>query len=814
MKKEPLYILTYDHGGYVLWNKEVKPRLEKLEQWLEQFPKLKIGLDYESFAFDEYARIDPQINKTIARLLKKYPDRFGLGATTYGQPLSMFISEESNVRQLTYSVRANEQHFGVKPSVYCISEFALHGQIPQLIAGVGYEAAILRSHVMGYGYTKTFDCAWGNWMGKDGTEMPAVPTYHKQGRGFNCTTLDNWILSRWPRNAGYELEDFQGRFAKYTPLLCSRYDDLTQDIEEICRYTQTKDDCEYVLLEDLPDLYGEATEPLNMTDNDFHTQMPWGYCGNEIFNGCRQGEVNALQGEKLNAFSVLLGGESMQRESEEAWKYILSAQHHDVTICGLLDLARRFIPSSLAYSDCTIKRSLQELSKHFAHEDSDSVLLVNPHAFPIDTWVRVPVEKACAVASAQSETADEHDGNYLHVRAVLPPLTAQSFALTDAENETACAFIYNENSGELLTDLYRLQLNENGIVGLWDRKTDRLLFGDPDGALLSAVVDGEDRNSNGTWSVTVHPHCAVCVQNGYIGAVRFVFEMRFYEGQRRIDCKTTFEIHGNKVGRDGITQGRPASLTVDGHHHEDKLCFVAACNLSRDRKMLRDVPFGIAEWDGQLRKTEGYWYPDDYILVDTPVSHEESFNATTYMSGTYWVALRDAQQGMAVFNKGCMGSAIHGNELRIPLLYANLYLCGTKMLDGIFEDAFALYPFDSQATEADVHKQAMLYNYEPVAHLVKKGKGTRTAFTAADIEQCDNGIILTAMYPENGHILMRFCNYSDEKQVLSLRPAVGTVTAETDLLGNIKSETDARNITFGPWQIRTLRIETECSASV
>ena len=365
------------------------------------------------------------------------------------------------------------------------------------------------------------------------------------------------------------MEDFQGRFAKYTPLLCSRYDDLTQDIEEICRYTQTKDDCEYVLLEDLPDLYGEATEPLNMTDNDFHTQMPWGYCGNEIFNGCRQGEVNALQGEKLNAFSVLLGGESMQRESEEAWKYILAAQHHDVTICGLLDLARRFIPSSLAYSDCTIKRSLQELSKHFAHEDSDSVLLVNPHAFPIDTWVRVPVENVCAVASVQSETADEHDGNYLHVRAVLPPLTAQSFALTDAETETACAFTYNENSGELLTDLYRLQLNENGIVGLWDRKTDRLLFGNPDGALLSAVVDGEDRNSNGTWSVTVHPHCAVCVQNGYIGAVRFVFEMRFYEGQRRIDCKTTFEIHGNKVGRDGITQGRPASLTVDGHHHED-----------------------------------------------------------------------------------------------------------------------------------------------------------------------------------------------------------------------------------------------------
>ena len=44
--KDKMYILTYEHGGYVLWEKEVKPRLKKIDEWLQKYPKLRIGLDY------------------------------------------------------------------------------------------------------------------------------------------------------------------------------------------------------------------------------------------------------------------------------------------------------------------------------------------------------------------------------------------------------------------------------------------------------------------------------------------------------------------------------------------------------------------------------------------------------------------------------------------------------------------------------------------------------------------------------------------------------------------------------------------------
>ena len=404
MQNKPLYILSYDHGGFVLWGNDVKPRLKELVEWMEKYPKLKVGLDYESFTFDEYSKVDPEIIELITYLLEKYPGRVGLGATTYGQPLSLFVSEESNVRQLTYAIKTNLKFFGQTPNVYAISEFALNNQTPQLAKLCGYEAAILRSHVMGYGYTKTFDLPWGRWIGKDFTEIPAVPTYNEQGRGYNCTTLDNWILSRWPREGCYWcLEDFEKKFKHISPLLASRYDDLTQDVKDITEYIETKDDYQYVLLEDLPELYGEAKEEMRTNDNDFHVQMPWGYCGNEIFNGCRASEIAAVQAEKLNALAVLLGGVSLQNDVEQAWKYALVAQHHDVTICGLLDLARRFIPDSLKLSDKVIEQSSKTFFERFADKENESLLVVNAHSFDIDEWIDIEVSENVVVYDSDKE---------------------------------------------------------------------------------------------------------------------------------------------------------------------------------------------------------------------------------------------------------------------------------------------------------------------------------------------------------------------------------------------------------------------------
>lgn len=774
-----LYILTYEHGGYVLWGDVVKPRLKKIFEWMEKYPKLKIGLDYESFTFDEFSRCDPEIVDMISELLKKYPDRVGLGATTYGQPLSLTISEESNARQLTYAVKTNKEFFGITPNVYAISEFALNNQTPQLIKNCGYDAAILRSHVMGYGYPRTFDSAWGRWIGKDGTEIPAVPTYDKQGRGFNCTTVDNWILSRWPKDTKISLDDFEEMFEKYSPLLASRYDDLCQDVEEGIAYAETKDNVEYLLLEDIPELYGEAKDELATTDNDFHVQMPWGYCGNEIFNGVRKSEVACVQAEILNAFAVMLGGAEQREKLDEAWKYALVAQHHDVTICGLLDLARRFIPSSLSASDYVKAESLKVIAEKLASHDNESVLAVNTNSFAIDEWV-------------------DFDGKKLRIK--LAPLTAAVIE----KSEEKYAFSWDGEQEILSTPFYKIKLTDCGIAYI--DTADGRIVDNGDEKLFSAYIDDKLCFSDGKWTVSTDVCSAVAVYEGKIGSVPFKFEMNLNGNNPRIDCRTEFEVRGEHIGKLGEKMGLKKSLTVEGHMHESKLCLNLNLCLDENRRMVRDLPYSISDWSGDIRVTEDYWYKEDLILIDKTVSPEESFRNSTQFNGIYWLAMRDDKKGLAVMNRGCMGAAVNGNRLSVPLVYANSYMCGTKMLDGIYDDEFSLMPFDASLSDSQLHKKALAYAYQPAVIRIEKGNGTLPSFTAAKLEANGGEVILTTVYPENGELLARFCNYSDSDAVADFSSAVGTVCAETDLLGNEKAPITDGKLSFRPWEIKTVRI--------
>ena len=811
MSDKKLYVLTYDHGGYVLWNDEVERTIKEDLELLEKYPKFKTGLDYESFTFDEYSKTRPHIMDLIKESLEKYKGRFSIGATTYGQPLSLFVSEESNARQLLYAVRTNLKHFGQTPPVYVISEFALNNQIPQLARLCGYDAAILRSHVMGYGYPRTFDSAWGNWIGKDGTSIPAVPTYDEQGRGYNCTTFDNWIISRWPEDTDDSLADFKKMFEKYEPLLASRYDDLTQLKPYIPKDIQEHDDYECILLEEIMDLYGEAKDEYRTTDNDFHTQMPWGYCGNEIFNGCRESEVEAVQAEKLNAFVVMLGGESQQETLEEAWKNALVAQHHDVTICGLLDLAHRFIPDSLKLSSEAKAQSKDALAKRFADKDGESLLVINGHSFKKREWVAVETDKElCAFDGDKALNCEKItvDGkNYLRVEVEVEPLTIKRISLRDGKSDSKSDYSWCEECGVLSTPLYNVKLTDKGIAYIEFKSTGKRIFDNGDGELFKGWINDADYCSDSKWTVTVSAHSALAVSEGEIGGIPYRFEMNFIGSEDRIDCKVRFDMNNERVGAKGITDGLSTSLSRNGHRHEDKIRFIMNTCLDNDRRMVRDLPYAISDWNGQVRRTEDYWYKKDKILIDVEVSPEESFNDSTYLSGVYWISLRDKNQGIAVMNRGCMGSVVQGNLVTIPLIYADEYICGKKMLTGSFENEFSLLPFDASLSDADLHRKAMAYEYLPTAYILPQGEGDMSSFAAADFKSEGGEVILTSIYPEDGAILARFCNYSDDNASAVFTANVGKVAAETDLLGNELKKVEDGKLEFHPWEVKTVRIE-------
>lgn len=74
----PMYMLTYDHGGLVLWGTDhFEKYLRSAIEWLDRYPGFKIGLDNEAYTYDFLLQLlRPKIN-----ILKG----------TTGQPLLMGI---------------------------------------------------------------------------------------------------------------------------------------------------------------------------------------------------------------------------------------------------------------------------------------------------------------------------------------------------------------------------------------------------------------------------------------------------------------------------------------------------------------------------------------------------------------------------------------------------------------------------------------------------------------------------------------------------------------------------------------------------
>ena len=73
--------------------------------------------------------------------------------------------------------------------------------------------------------------------------------------------------------------------------------------------------------------------------------------------------------------------------------------------------------------------------------------------------------------------------------------------------------------------------------------------------------------------------------------------------------------------------------------------------------------------------------------------------------------------------------------------------------------------------------------------------------------KADGEAILTALYPENGAILARLCNFSDKESGAVISTEYGKVTEQVDLLGNEMKQIENGKLNFGKWEIKTVKIE-------
>ncbi len=795
----PLYLLTYDHGGLVLWGREhFAEHLRSAVSWLDRYPSFKIGLDNEAYTYDKLAEDDPALLEELRRYLRDYSGRFGIGTCTYGQPLSVFINEESNIRQIGYALAADRDRLGCAPRVYLMSEHAMHSQMPQILNGFGFTGAIVRTHYMMYGYNPTFDASIGWWTGLDNSRIAAIPTYEGQGAQFGRTTVDNWILTRYPGdNAPQSPADFKREFSRIRPLLATRADDAGLRKEALVKEYEGKPGYRWILLEEIFPSFPSPEKELRTVPNDFVVRMPWGYCGNEIWTTSRRAEIAVLTAERLAAIERLAGGKDHHAELEQAWKNLLVAQHHDIQICGLLSDARTFLPKSIEASESVTEASLHFLSSQMSGNEPQ-VAVFNPVSWSRQDWLQVPVSLPRGwarhlevrhdgrVVPSAILSADLHsDGSLkdvdLAIQVDLPGLSVASYTLVPAGRTSAPGaggLQIDPDSLTITTCDYKIRLHpDGGLSSLADKRTGReLIQAGKRSAFFAACLDGNDVESKGTWVLRRAQGgapWAVACENGFVGGIPYTLRMTVHGDSPRIDCWVRFHFSGQRIGSLSTNVRDP----VSGFVHERKLRFKVFPAVANEETVgVRDLPFAVSE------------------------------TADQYVNGLYWTALTDGKTGIAFFNRGTMGAVREKDGgFSMPLAYAMYYVWGTRMLNGDFTYEFAIRPFSGSWHKANLHRQAIEYNYRPVGLYAKTGGG-EYGHTIRPLAITPSGPIVSAFYSAADDLYVRLYEPEGRTWQGSLGCPLGDVhLTEVDLAGR-EAGAVSGPLALGPWQIKTVRL--------
>lgn len=803
----PVYAASYDHLGYILWGVKTLERILKQEtEWLEKYPGFRIGWDHEAFTYDYMTENTPELFEKYKQALQRFKGRLGVGSCTYGQPLSAFINDESNIRQLTIALNTTEKLLDYAQSVYIISEHAFHAQLPQLLVGCGFKGAILRTHFMMYGHNPEFDVPVGWWKAPDGSRIPTVPTYVGQTEpplfrhkiSGVTTTLDNRILTdSISEMCGLTLADFRRKFGKkIRPLVASRAEDPRAQ-ESLIAYHDGDADYQWVILEDIFNMLPQPRTELDIQPNDIKPRMPWGYCGNWMWNRARDGEVRVLTAERLAAVSHALGKPSYEADLEIAWKNLLVAQHHDILICGLEDDFTLYSDKCLEKSDMVITSVMKDVASEIGSLNKKYIAF-NPLAWERTETVSTPDGDCTVTVPAlgyRSFNIDAGCGECTENPFVWQAEGVEDFALSHPEQLTEGTVVkrvmVKDKVQRLLTPFYEVFPGEKGGFRLIrSRKTGWDLLAPPKvSGTLAGVINGKDCESIGRFTyIEIMKDRAVLKEEGNIGGIPYVSKWTFYGHSPRIEWHGDMEFNNELVGRpkvsinrddfDGVRDKIEPPETVTGYNdHEYKIRLRFYPYNTPFTTGIRDIPFGLAE------------------------------TGDSYIEGNYWTAISDNHVGIALFNKGLMGSVKEKDGALSSILAFSLpYVWHTRMLKGKYTYNLAILPFEGHWKNAGLHRQALEYNFP---FIVAEGSGNKETGAGVWSPYKDTGdgkAVMSALYTKGGATYVRFYECEGSRSEVSLewmgKPAKFTGCNLRDKeLCNIGGEA-----VLGPWQIETLKI--------
>lgn len=752
---------------------------------------------------------EPALFEKIRARVKE--GRWAIAGGMWVQPDCNMPSGEAFARHLLYSQRYFLEKFGIIAQVgYNVDSFGHNGMLPQLFSRAGIKGYIFQrpSPQENPKLPPLFV-----WEAPDGSKIPTLRLMFSYGNY-------DFRPEEYPEYAGMGYQkakvlEIRKRLEELDAPFMSFYGvgnhgggpsrDCVLELERLCA-----EDPNVVFSS--PDRYFEELREkegkLQTVTGDLQRHAIGCYSAHSgVKRLNRMTENRLISAEKYDVLSSVLTGAPSQDEAlRRGWKRLLFNQFHDVLagccIRESMDEACRYFNAAWTEGDEAAGFALQKLAWNVntaqgvrdrptgkedwmlweSEAEGAPVVVFNPHSFPVQAPVQVNHSGIARVRDDRGtelplqhvrgpqSNGDDND-NTLFL-AELPPLGWRTYYLYRRAGEKAVAGpLLSVQAGEryiLENQFLRVEFDPiaGEIARLTDKRTGKEVL---KGGARALVMDDEDTD---TWAHN----------RDFLGKEGEAFGEPTLEITEQGPVAATLRMttrHGGSVLIQDFTL-----------YAEKALLFVSVkLDCREDHKVIK-LAFPVNGDCGEAS------YEMPFGHIDKPNTGEENV-------GQRYLSMGKGDAHLALLNDGKYSFSAPGSELRMVIArtcgYADHYSTRKKPIElmdqGEQAFTYALMPHGGDL--AAVAREAMLLNQPPELILDTNHQGALdTSFSGLELSS-SQVVCESVKYPHTGE---------RDALILRLYETAGQ-PAETELSVSIGSFSGKASLTFGPSEVKTLRLE-------